>query len=122
MTDPGQRGKMLRAALRRGAWIVGLVVVTTVVTWRADNGIMAGAKGMWSTWETVDITGYQAAWTTLSIASVLAVYWWGVGTGSRYEPPAMSALKPVEMVPPTPAKAVLASGVAATKTITPPPD
>jgi len=113
---------MMRAALRRSAWLAGLIVVTAGATWIADNGVVAGAEGMWSTWEKVDITGYQAAWTTLSIASVVAVYWWGVGTGSRYEPPAVSALGTIEMDTPPPAKEVPATIVAAAATTAPPPD
>lgn len=39
---------------------------------------------------------YQAAWAVLSAAIVVAVYWWGVGSGSRYEPPSVTELTTVE--------------------------
>ena len=99
--DPWQKEKVMRAGLRRIAWLAVLVAVTAVAAWIAD-GSLAGPERMWSAWEGVDITGYQAAWTTLSIAGVWAVYWWGVGSGSRYEPPPMSALRTIEMVAPAP--------------------
>ena len=113
-TDPGQREKMLRATLRRIGWLAGLVVVTFATAWIANN--FSGAEEMWKAWVDLDITGYQAAWTTLSIAAVVAVYWWGVGTGSRYEPPAVSTLGSVDMVTPPPAKEVPATIVAAAAT------
>ena len=78
---------MLRTGLRRAAWMLGLLFTVMLAAWIAENGIAAGAREMWSTWQAADITGYQAAWATLSIAAVVAVYWWGVGSGSRYEPP-----------------------------------
>ena len=83
---------MLRTGLRRAAWMLGLLVTVVLAAWIAENGITAGAREMRSTWQAADITGYQAAWVTLSIAAVLAVYWWGVGSGSRYEPPPIDAV------------------------------
>lgn len=41
-------------------------------------------------------TSYQAAWVVLTGMIVAAVYWWGVGTGSRYEPPPLEHLTTVE--------------------------
>ena len=107
---------MLGTSLRRTAWLLGLVVVTFGAAWIANN--FSGAGEMWKAWLDLDITGYQAAWTTLSIAAVLAVYWWGVGTGSRYEPPAVSALGAIEMVTPPPAKALPTTILAAAATTT----
>lgn len=83
---------MLRTGLRRAAWILGLLVTVVLAAWIAENGITEGAREMRSAWQAADITGYQAAWVTLSIAAVLAVYWWGVGSGSRYEPPPIGAV------------------------------
>jgi hypothetical protein len=96
--DPASRANIMRTGLRRAAWVLGLLFTSVLVTWTADNGIMPGAREMWSAWEASDITGYQAAWTTISIASVVAVYWWGVGSGSRFEPPPVAALTTTDTV------------------------
>lgn len=96
--DPASRAEMMRTGLRRAAWLGGLVFAAVVAAWTADSGITAGMREMWSAWEAADITGYQAAWTTISIAAVVAVYWWGVGTGSRFEPPSTAALTRTDAV------------------------
>lgn len=103
--DPASRGRMMRTGLRRAAWVLGLLFTAVFAAWTADSGITAGAREMWSAWEAADITGYQAAWTTISIAAVVAVYWWGVASGSRYEPPPAAVLTRTDAVntaPPQP--------------------
>jgi hypothetical protein len=90
--DPASRARLLRIGLRRAAWMLGLLFTSVFAAWIADSGVTAGAREMWSAWEAADITGYQAAWTTISIAAVVAVYWWGVASGSRFEPPSAADL------------------------------
>lgn len=42
------------------------------------------------------VWSYQAAWAVLSVLIVAGVYWWGVGSGSRYEPPPLEHLNTTE--------------------------
>jgi low temperature requirement protein LtrA len=56
--------------------------------------IVLGVSGV--TAITASWSSYQAAWGVLAAAIVIGVYWWGVGSGSRYEPPPVEHLTTVE--------------------------